>query len=113
MEKRTGAAAPERSCDTPFRLTVPRQTLLFRFSSDEVPRLTLPKLKILLCAPRGFCAGVDRAIQIVDLALVRYGAPVYVRHEIVHNKYVVEELRAKGAVRHLMLHRAPGRGDDE
>jgi 4-hydroxy-3-methylbut-2-en-1-yl diphosphate reductase len=57
-----------------------------------------PPLKILLCAPRGFCAGVDRAIQIVDLALERYGAPVYVRHEIVHNKYVVEELRAKGAV---------------
>jgi 4-hydroxy-3-methylbut-2-enyl diphosphate reductase len=60
--------------------------------------LTKPALKILLCAPRGFCAGVDRAIQIVDLALERYGAPVYVRHEIVHNKYVVEELRRKGAV---------------
>jgi 4-hydroxy-3-methylbut-2-enyl diphosphate reductase len=60
--------------------------------------LTKPTLKILLCAPRGFCAGVDRAIQIVDLALERYGAPVYVRHEIVHNKYVVEELRRKGAV---------------
>ena len=55
-------------------------------------------LKVLLCAPRGFCAGVDRAIQIVELALERYGAPVYVRHEIVHNKYVVESLRAKGAV---------------
>ncbi|WP_127072411.1 4-hydroxy-3-methylbut-2-enyl diphosphate reductase [Pelagibacterium lentulum] len=57
-----------------------------------------PKLDILLCAPRGFCAGVDRAIQIVDLALKKYGAPVYVRHEIVHNKYVVDGLRAKGAV---------------
>ncbi|MEZ5841865.1 MAG: 4-hydroxy-3-methylbut-2-enyl diphosphate reductase [Hyphomicrobiales bacterium] len=57
-----------------------------------------PPLKILLCAPRGFCAGVDRAIQIVELALARYGAPVYVRHEIVHNKYVVENLKAKGAV---------------
>lgn len=57
-----------------------------------------PALTVLLCAPRGFCAGVDRAIQIVDLALARYGAPVYVRHEIVHNKYVVEELRRKGAV---------------
>lgn len=55
-------------------------------------------VKILLCAPRGFCAGVDRAIQIVDLALEKYGAPVYVRHEIVHNKYVVEGLRNKGAV---------------
>jgi len=57
-----------------------------------------PELKILLCSPRGFCAGVDRAIQIVELALQRYGAPVYVRHEIVHNKYVVEALKAKGAI---------------
>lgn len=57
-----------------------------------------PSLKILLCAPRGFCAGVDRAIQIVEKSLEKYGAPVYVRHEIVHNKYVVESLRAKGAV---------------
>lgn len=58
----------------------------------------LPDLKILLCAPRGFCAGVDRAIQIVEKSLEKYGAPVYVRHEIVHNKYVVESLRAKGAI---------------
>lgn len=57
-----------------------------------------PSLDILLCAPRGFCAGVDRAIQIVDLALRKYGAPVYVRHEIVHNKFVVDGLRAKGAI---------------
>ncbi len=57
-----------------------------------------PPLKVLLCAPRGFCAGVDRAIQIVELALEKYGPPVYVRHEIVHNKFVVEGLRAKGAV---------------
>ncbi|MEO1198934.1 MAG: 4-hydroxy-3-methylbut-2-enyl diphosphate reductase [Pseudomonadota bacterium] len=56
------------------------------------------KLDILLCAPRGFCAGVDRAIQIVELALERYGAPVYVRHQIVHNRFVVDSLRAKGAV---------------
>jgi 4-hydroxy-3-methylbut-2-enyl diphosphate reductase len=55
-------------------------------------------LTIRLCQPRGFCAGVDRAIQIVVLALKKYGAPVYVRHEIVHNRYVVEGLRAKGAV---------------
>lgn len=55
-------------------------------------------LTILLAAPRGFCAGVDRAIQIVDLALEKYGAPIYVRHEIVHNKFVVDGLRAKGAV---------------
>lgn len=55
-------------------------------------------LTILLSAPRGFCAGVDRAIQIVEKAIEKYGAPVYVRHEIVHNKFVVDSLRAKGAV---------------
>lgn len=55
-------------------------------------------LTLLLAAPRGFCAGVDRAIQIVELALEKYGAPVYVRHEIVHNKFVVDSLRDKGAV---------------
>jgi 4-hydroxy-3-methylbut-2-en-1-yl diphosphate reductase len=58
----------------------------------------LPPLRVLIAAPRGFCAGVDRAIEIVELALERYGAPVYVRHEIVHNTFVVEGLRAKGAV---------------
>lgn len=58
----------------------------------------LPPLNLLIAAPRGFCAGVDRAIEIVEKALERYGAPVYVRHEIVHNKYVVEGLKAKGAV---------------
>ena len=58
----------------------------------------LPRLDIVLCAPRGFCAGVDRAVQIVETALEKYGAPVYVRHEIVHNKYVVDTLKAKGAV---------------
>jgi 4-hydroxy-3-methylbut-2-en-1-yl diphosphate reductase len=57
-----------------------------------------PSLTIYLAAPRGFCAGVDRAIQIVELALAKYGAPVYVRHEIVHNRYVVEDLKAKGAI---------------
>ena len=55
-------------------------------------------LKIVLAAPRGFCAGVDRAIQIVELSLQKYGAPVYVRHEIVHNKFVVDSLREKGAI---------------
>ena len=55
-------------------------------------------MDILLANPRGFCAGVDRAIEIVELALERHGAPVYVRHEIVHNRHVVDELRAKGAV---------------
>jgi 4-hydroxy-3-methylbut-2-enyl diphosphate reductase len=57
-----------------------------------------PPLHVLIAAPRGFCAGVDRAIQIVELALERYGAPVYVRHEIVHNRFVVDRLRAMGAV---------------
>jgi 4-hydroxy-3-methylbut-2-enyl diphosphate reductase len=57
-----------------------------------------PPLTILLAAPRGFCAGVDRAVQIVELALKKYGAPVYVRHEIVHNRYVVDSLREKGAI---------------
>ena len=57
-----------------------------------------PPLSVLIAAPRGFCAGVDRAIEIVQRALDRYGAPVYVRHEIVHNKYVVDSLKAKGAV---------------
>jgi 4-hydroxy-3-methylbut-2-enyl diphosphate reductase len=61
-------------------------------------QVTKPPLSIRLCGPRGFCAGVDRAIQIVVLALKAYGAPVYVRHEIVHNRYVVEGLEAKGAV---------------
>jgi len=55
-------------------------------------------MDVLLANPRGFCAGVDRAIEIVETALERYGAPVYVRHEIVHNRHVVDELRAKGAV---------------
>jgi 4-hydroxy-3-methylbut-2-enyl diphosphate reductase len=57
-----------------------------------------PPLHLLVAAPRGFCAGVDRAIRIVELALERHGAPVYVRHEIVHNKFVVDALKAKGAI---------------
>ena len=55
-------------------------------------------LKILLASPRGFCAGVDRAIEIVNKALEKYGEPVYVRHEIVHNKQVVEDLKKRGAI---------------
>jgi 4-hydroxy-3-methylbut-2-en-1-yl diphosphate reductase len=57
-----------------------------------------PSLKLLIAAPRGFCAGVDRAIQIVELAIEKYGKPVYVRHEIVHNRFVVDALKAKGAI---------------
>ena len=60
--------------------------------------MSLPPLTLYLAAPRGFCAGVDRAIKIVEMALQKWGAPVYVRHEIVHNKFVVDDLRAKGAV---------------
>ncbi|WP_019832238.1 4-hydroxy-3-methylbut-2-enyl diphosphate reductase [Sphingomonas sp. PR090111-T3T-6A] len=58
----------------------------------------LPPLELLIAAPRGFCAGVDRAIRIVELAIEKFGAPVYVRHEIVHNKYVVDTLKAEGAI---------------
>ena len=58
----------------------------------------LPPLHLYLAAPRGFCAGVDRAIKIVEMAIQKWGAPVYVRHEIVHNRYVVDDLRAKGAI---------------
>jgi 4-hydroxy-3-methylbut-2-enyl diphosphate reductase len=60
--------------------------------------MTKPKLTILLASPRGFCAGVDRAIEIVEKSLAKFGAPVYVRHEIVHNKHVLEDLKAKGAI---------------
>jgi 4-hydroxy-3-methylbut-2-enyl diphosphate reductase len=66
-------------------------------------------LTLLLAAPRGFCAGVDRAIQIVERALERYGAPVYVRHEIVHNRHVVEELERKGAIFVEELAEIPGK----
>ncbi|MGH8720092.1 MAG: 4-hydroxy-3-methylbut-2-enyl diphosphate reductase, partial [Burkholderiales bacterium] len=55
-------------------------------------------MQVLLANPRGFCAGVDRAIDIVELALERFGPPVYVRHEVVHNTFVVEDLRSKGAI---------------
>ena len=66
------------------------------YMACTVPELS--PLRVLIAAPRGFCAGVDRAIQIVELALERFGAPVYVRHEIVHNRSVVERLRALGAI---------------
>lgn len=67
------------------------------FNHDQIAARK-PSLAVLLAAPRGFCAGVDRAIQIVEQALQKFGAPVYVRHQIVHNRYVVRSLIAKGAV---------------
>lgn len=75
-------------------MNAPLQTL----SGDTASAKTLPGLTLLIAAPRGFCAGVDRAIEIVERAIERYGAPVYVRHEIVHNRYVVDGLRHKGAI---------------
>ena len=62
------------------------------------PETIRPPLRLLIAAPRGFCAGVDRAIRIVELAIQKHGAPVYVRHEIVHNRFVVDSLKAKGAI---------------
>ena len=70
--------------------------------------MSKPPLTVLLAAPRGFCAGVDRAIRIVELALEKHGAPVYVRHEIVHNRHVVEALEEKGAVFVENLDEVPG-----
>ncbi|MBX7527487.1 4-hydroxy-3-methylbut-2-enyl diphosphate reductase [Qipengyuania vesicularis] len=69
-------------------------------SPDDRPQSSDPRLplKLLIAAPRGFCAGVDRAIEIVERALEKYGPPVYVRHEIVHNRYVVDTLKTKGAI---------------
>jgi 4-hydroxy-3-methylbut-2-enyl diphosphate reductase len=68
------------------------------FGRMNAPANIKPPLKVLLASPRGFCAGVDRAIQIVERAIEKYGAPVYVRHEIVHNRHVVDRLKAMGAV---------------
>lgn len=76
-------------------------------TADIAPTATRPPLTLRLCQPRGFCAGVDRAIQIVVLAIKKYGAPVYVRHEIVHNRYVVEGLQNLGAVFIEELHEIP------
>ncbi len=69
-----------------------------RIKFQRGPMSDKPALTLFLAAPRGFCAGVDRAIKIVEMALTKWGAPVYVRHEIVHNKFVVDGLRAKGAI---------------
>ena len=71
------------------------------------------ELKILLSAPRGFCAGVERAIEIVEKSIQKFGAPVYVRHEIVHNKYVVDDLKNKGAIFVCLLYTSPSPRDVE
>src|SRR5438477_1073444 len=72
---------------------------MFRWAYEPRPRFVGRMLmKVILAQPRGFCAGVIRAIEIVERALDKYGPPVYVRHEIVHNKWVVESLKARGAV---------------
>src|SRR5581483_4419624 len=76
---------------------IPGPIETFMSVSDTQP-VRKPPLKVLLCSPRGFCAGVVRAIDSVERALALYGPPVYVRHEIGHNRYVVDGLRAKGAV---------------
>src|SRR5213596_4079537 len=66
--------------------------------AKTVDAINTDALKVVLAQPRGFCAGVVRAIEIVERALEKYGPPVYVRHEIVHNRYVVDSLKAKGAI---------------
>lgn len=76
-------------------------------AAQEKPPAPKPQLKLLLASPRGFCAGVERAIRIVELSLQKYGAPVYVRHEIVHNGFVVERLKKLGAVFINELDEAP------
>lgn len=105
-----GAAAQEQGCKDSgkpsgfFRSLIhpgkilPRRTRLKSAKNGIFLPMVKPSLTILLASPRGFCAGVERAIGIVEKALEKFGAPVYVRHEIVHNKQVLEDLRAKGAV---------------
>ncbi len=76
-------------------------------SSQAIPVSSIKPIQLMLANPRGFCAGVDRAIEIVERALQQFGAPIYVKHEIVHNKHVVEDLRNKGAVFVEELHEVP------
>ena len=73
-------------------------TAMVETARERTAHPELPSLRVVLCAPRGFCAGVVRAIDAVERAIERFGAPVYVRHEIVHNRYVVDMLKAKGAI---------------
>src|SRR5215213_5395881 len=93
-------AGPSRKAGSPLLAGCASSaaTRLMPAGNRRLPRPALPPLTILLAGPRGFCAGVDRAIAIVKEALQRNGPPVYVRHEIVHNRHVVDELKALGAV---------------
>src|SRR5881396_4124089 len=84
-----------RPCRVPLQFSRTSAGMTVRGAPVTEPK---PPLKVLLCSPRGFCAGVVRAIDTVEQSLARYGAPVYVRHEIVHNRYVVEGLKARGAI---------------
>src|SRR5262245_52871451 len=106
MHHRTGqeTAGPALFCRGKWHRSGSRRAQISRLdgSASAAPYPAMPDarppLRVLLCAPRGFCAGVVRAIDAVEQALRLYGPPVYVRHEIVHNKFVVEDLKAKGAV---------------
>jgi 4-hydroxy-3-methylbut-2-en-1-yl diphosphate reductase len=107
ISKAHGNLASRREGRKPRRFPIPAKFDLFAefrtpfaiAKSSEIGFMTTkPQLDVLLAAPRGFCAGVDRAIQIVEMAIEKFGAPVYVRHEIVHNRTVVESLEAKGAI---------------
>jgi 4-hydroxy-3-methylbut-2-enyl diphosphate reductase len=99
-QRRHGAGVAARTIGTAFRArkqSRKRQDMASIPADAAAGTARLP-LDLLIAAPRGFCAGVDRAIRIVELAIEKHGAPVYVRHEIVHNKFVVDTLKAKGAI---------------
>lgn len=91
------AALPKRGKQS-LRLDTPACRAYISGMTNHAAPMPKPPLTILLAQPRGFCAGVERAIEIVEKSLQKFGAPVYVRHEIVHNKHVLDDLRAKGAV---------------
>src|SRR5439155_13468767 len=101
--RRGASPAAPRSAGEPQRVEIAaardlRYSPLQSGRTYPGPPMTSTPHTLYLAAPRGFCAGVDRAIDIVDMALQVYGAPIYVRHEIVHNRHVVDDLRHKGAV---------------
>lgn len=91
-------AVTEESITVDFNHPLAAQNIIFNIEVWQLTRNGRNQMQILLANPRGFCAGVDRAISIVDRALALYGAPIYVRHEVVHNRYVVDNLRQRGAI---------------